>query len=524
MSPTETRFRDSAAIVLLRGAGPSLEAYWVKRSDAVGYMPGFQAFLGGKVAPEDREIEVAGAASDEDRILRACAVREAFEEAGVLLALDAPEHGAWTSAARPPAASAGSPARAATAPGAATSPAALADARRRLLAGEVTFATLAREHGWRFRADALVFAGRWTTPPFASQRFDTSFFLARLTEGDEPSIIEGELASGEWVAPGEAIERWRRGGATFAAPILYTLRALAEGEESLAERLARGPADFTTPTRRIELKWGIVLHPMKTRPLPPATHTNAYLVGEREMALIDPGSGEPAELESLFTLIESLRADSRALKLVLVTHHHPDHTGGIEAVRARYGVPVAGHAETGRHVRLERQLEDGAEIALAAGTGEWSLRALHTPGHARGHLCFLHPRTRSLFTGDHITGGGGTVIVDPPEGDMSAYVASLERLLEEPVESLFPGHGSPQGGAMRRIRWLIAHRLEREAKVLAALAREPAPLAALVERAYADTKRELWGYAERSLLAHLLKLEAEGRAARDGERWRRADG
>jgi glyoxylase-like metal-dependent hydrolase (beta-lactamase superfamily II) len=210
--------------------------------------------------------------------------------------------------------------------------------------------------------------------------------------------------------------------------------------------------------------------------------------------------------------------------MVLVTHHHPDHIGGIEAVRARYGVPVAGHAETGRHVRLERKLEDGAEIALAAGAQEWSLRALHTPGHARGHLCFLHPRTHSLFTGDHITGGGGTVIVDPPEGDMRAYVASLERLLREPVESLFPGHGSPQGGAMRRIRWLIAHRLEREAKVLAALAREPAPLAALVERAYADTKRELWGYAERSLLAHLLKLEAEGRAAREGERWRRADG
>jgi len=520
MSASDTpRFRDSAAIVLLRGTGPSLEAYWVKRSDAVGYMPGFQAFLGGKVAPEDREIEMAGAASDEERILRACAVREAFEEAGVLLALDAPEHGARTGVTRAPAA-AGSPTRAATAP---STPAALADARRRLLAGEVTFAALAREHGWRFRADALVFAGRWTTPPFASQRFDTSFFLARLPVGEEPSIIEGELASGEWVAPGEAIERWRRGDATFAAPILYTLRALAEGEEDLAERLARAPSDFGLPVRRIELKWGIVLQPMKTRPLPPATHTNAYLVGEREMALIDPGSGEPAELEALFALIESLRADGRALKMVLVTHHHPDHIGGIEAVRARYGVPVAGHPETGRNVRLDRQLEDEAEIALAADAREWNLRALHTPGHARGHLCFLHPRTRSLFTGDHITGGGGTVIVDPPEGDMLAYVTSLERLLREPVESLFPGHGSPQGGAMRRIRWLIAHRLEREAKVLAALAREPAPLAVLVERAYADTKRELWGYAERSLLAHLLKLEAEGRAAREGERWRRAD-
>ncbi|HEY2954095.1 MAG TPA: MBL fold metallo-hydrolase [Candidatus Eisenbacteria bacterium] len=487
-------FRDSAAVVLVRGEGRALEVFWVLRSEAVSYMPGFHAFLGGTVAAADREVEIAGAASEEERVLRACAVREAFEEAGVLLAL-APD----------------------SAPVAAET---LAAARRLLLAGETPFAALAREHGWRFRADGLAFAGRWTTPPFASRRFDTAFFLARAPRGQEPAVVPGELAAGEWIAPSEALERWRRGAVSFAAPILHTLRALAAGEEGLAERLARAPEETARPVRRIELKWGIVLQPMKTRPLPPATHTNAYLVGEREMALIDPGSDDPEELAALFALIESLREDGRALKLVLLTHHHPDHVAGVEAVRARYRVPVAAHAETARHLSVDRTLADGEEVALAPGVGEWSLRALHTPGHARGHLCFLHPRTRSLFTGDHIPGGTGTVIVDPPEGDMKAYVASLERLLVEPVETLFPGHGSPQGGAMRRIRWLIAHRLEREAKVVAALGREPAPLATLVERAYADTPRELWDYAERSLLAHLLKLEAEGRAAREGERWR----
>src|SRR5262245_57384431 len=243
------RFRDSAAIVLLRDSGPALQAFWVKRSDGVGYMAGFQAFLGGKVIPEDREVEMAGAESEEDRVFRVCAVREAFEEAGVLLALD-PE-------SRAPA------------------PAALADARQRLLANEAAFAALARAHGWRFRAEALTFAGRWTTPAFASMRFDTSFFLARVPDGQEPRIIEGELASGEWIAPDDALECWRRGEATFAAPILHTMRALAECDEaSLATRLASAPAESAQPVRRIELKWGIVLHPMKTRPLPPATHTN----------------------------------------------------------------------------------------------------------------------------------------------------------------------------------------------------------------------------------------------------------
>ena len=160
-------------------------------------------------------------------------------------------------------------------------------------------------------------------------------------------------------------------------------------------------------------------------------------------------------------------------------------------------------------------------VKLVGGDASWDLRALHTPGHARGHLCFLHERSRSLFTGDHIPGGRGTVIIDPPEGDMGDYVTSLERLLGLDVQTLFPGHGSPQGGARRRIEGLIEHRRAREAKVLEALTGAgPALPAALLERAYADTPRELWPYAERSLLAHLLDLERRGRAARDGERWR----
>jgi glyoxylase-like metal-dependent hydrolase (beta-lactamase superfamily II) len=281
--------------------------------------------------------------------------------------------------------------------------------------------------------------------------------------------------------------------------------------------MSRLPQLAGQPVRRIELKWGVVLQPMKTRPLPPATHTNAYLVGERDMALIDPGSAEPAEREGLFKLIETLEAEGRKLTMILATHHHGDHIAGIEAVRARYRVPVASHPGIAKLVGAGHALHDGDIVPLAGG---WDLRVLHTPGHTRTHLCFLHERTRSLFCGDHIVGGTGTVIIDPPEGDMADYVASLSRLLTLNIETLFPGHGGPRGGAERRIRWLIAHRLEREAKVLAALDREPRTIAALVERAYQDTRRDLWPYAERSLLAHLLKLEGEGRATRDGDRWR----
>ena len=484
--------RPSAAAVLLRGHGEHLETYWVLRSDAVRYMPEFRAFPGGNADPDDALIEIEGMEPGAERTARACAIREVFEETGVLLA--AADVDASTREA----------------------------ARDRLLQAHATFAGLIREHGWRFRAEALIPAGRWVSPPFAATRFETEFFLARLTHPQEPNVRPGELASGEWISPITALKRWQEGAETFAAPLLYTMIALGQGEEDLPRRMTEWPEASGKPVRRIELKWGIVLQPMKTRPLPPATHSNAYLVGDHEMALIDPGSGDAEELQRLFELTDMLASDGRKVQVVLLTHHHPDHVAGLAAVRERYRVKVGAHRETASHVPVDFTIGDGDWITLAHPHADWNLSAIHTPGHTRGHLCFYHPRTRSLFSGDHVVGGTGTVIIDPPEGDMADYLRSLERLLALGAETLFPGHGAPQGAVTRRLKHLVAHRLEREAKVLAALESHPLALDALVECAYTDTPRELWPYAERSLLAHLLKLEAEGRARREGERWRRA--
>jgi ribonuclease/clavin/mitogillin len=493
------RFRESAVIVLVRGHGASLETLWARRSDAIAVQPGFHSFPGGKVDAEDLEVELAGAGDDFERAARVCAIREAFEETGVLVGLD-PACGI---------------------PGATD----LAAARAALNAGRAGFPALAREHGWRFRADALEFAGRWTTPPFATVRFDACYYVARMPEGQTVDVHAAEFVEAEWVKPLDALGRWRRGGAVFVAPILWTLIALAEasqeGEADLAARLARGPERAGSPVRRIEVSWGIVLQPMATRPLPPATHTNAYLIGERDMVLLDPGSGDPQELVALFKLIDHLQSEGRTLKLVALTHHHADHTGGVAAVRERYHVKVAAHPDVARHVKIDVALSDGERLPLASGIRPWDLRVVHTPGHTRDHLCLLHESSGALFCGDHVA-GTGTVVIDPPEGDMRAYLDSLDRLIALEPKVLFPAHGSPQGAAVRRLRGLVAHRLEREAKVLDALRDEPRTPAELVPLAYADVKPDLWSWAERSLLAHLLKLEAEGNAARSGEAWRRA--
>lgn len=497
------KFRDSAAVVLIRGDGARLETFWVLRSDLVSVQPGFRAFIGGKVDAGDAELPMDGVPELADatpeaqlfeRAARACAIRETFEETGVLLGL------------------------AGAAPDAATLATLWEDVREE----RRRFADLVAERGWRFDASRLQPAGRWQTPPFAPVRFDTLFFVARVPAGQEPRVAPGELASGEWVRPLAALDRYRHGLETFAAPILWNLIALAEGEEHLAERLALGPQRSATPARRIEMQWGMVLHPMRTRPLPPATHTNAYLIGESEMILLDPGSGDPDELATLFTLIDSLGAERRRVALIVLTHHHSDHTAGAEACRARYGAKLVGHAKLGERIKLDLAVKDGDWLPLVPGIGDWRMQVLHTPGHTQDSISLWHPRTRTLFCGDLIPGGPGSVIIDPPDGDMGDYLRSLARVAALQPRTLFPAHGSPQGAAVRRIDKLIAHRKEREAKVLAALAGEARPAAALLEASYADTPRELWPYAERSLLAHLLLLEAEGRAAREGDAWRLA--
>ncbi len=459
-APEKKKFRESAVIVLVRGEGADLEVFWVRRSDEVAVQPGFFAFLGGKVDPGDADLPLEGLADDVTRAACACAIREAFEEAGVLVGLAAP-----------------------------CDPAALPAARAELVEGRATFAELAARHAWTFDASRLDFAGRWQTPPFAQVRFDALYFLAHVPDGQSPHVTPGELAFGEWVRPAAAIERWRTGDVTFVAPILWTLRALADPAPGLAARLASAPERARTPAPRIEMKWGVVLHPMKTRPLPPADHTNAYFIGDREVALVDPGSADAEELAKLFAVADALAADGRRVKWIVATHHHPDHVAGLEACRAH---------------------------------GPWRLVALHTPGHTRDSLSLYDPRTRALWCGDLIPGGAGTVIVDPPDGDMRDYLDSLEALLARPLDVLFPGHGTPQGAVHRRVRALIRHRLEREAKVAAALGDAPRTAAELLPAVYDDVKPELWIYAGRSLVAHLEKLEADRAAVREGGGWRRA--
>src|SRR5262249_36108995 len=237
-------------------------------------------------------------------------------------------------------------------------------------------------------------------------------------------------------------------------------------------------------------------------------------IGGPEMVVIDPGSPYEDEQQALDELILGLASKGRHVREIIITHLHPDHTGGAEHLSARLGIPIATHLMTEESfqgsLRVDRMIEDGDLITLGGEPG-WRLRAMWTPGHARGHLSFYEERTGSLITGDLVV-GFGTVVIAPPEGNMIDYLASLERLRTlSKLTALMPGHGPVLADARSKVEEYIEHRNARETQVVRALESGPSQVAEIVKAVYTDVPVAMHQLAASSVLAHLQKLEADGR-------------
>lgn len=482
--------KDAAAVILVRhNTEPTNpEIFWVKRSQRLAFLGGFYAFPGGQIDAGDATVPVRNVPDAQTAAMIAGASRELFEELGVLV-VEAGD--TLTKGQR-------------------------ASLRDDLESGRMSWSQLLAHYGLELNAEHFTFVGRWVTPPFSARRFDTWFFLVNCPEKQEPHVVPGELATGEWITARDAFQRWATSTELVVPPTLHALQTLAAGITSdLVQRFLSIPQAHGQTVRRIEFQPNYVCFPVRTPTRPPATHTNCYVIyTSDEILVFDPGSPYEDEQVALAEFIDQLCEEGRQVKAIVLTHLHPDHVGGVTALNRhlRGNVPVAAHS-------LTAEALDGIDVTITINDEELvelhgdphiRLRALHTPGHARGHLCFHDEDRGILLTGDNIV-GLGSVLIDPPEGNMRDYLASLERMRDlRGLKLMLGGHGPPMTSPYEKVDEYVTHRLDREKKILDAVNDGALSPSEIVARVYTDVSPKAHPMAERAVLAHLEKLKADG--------------
>lgn len=482
--------RDAATVALLRDGERGLEVLLTVRPPHLRFMGGATVFPGGAVSPADlddrweaasaRTRRSAGAALGEppaDALgLFVCAMREAFEEVG------------WVDGDGP-----------------------LDRLERPAARDAATFLDACLGAGVVLATDRLVPAGRWVTPSPSPVRFDARFFVATASPGWTPAPDPHEVAACRWARPPAALDDLARGAAVMAPPTIEMLQLLAphaRAGDAVAALRARGVGSGTLVSARLAPLVHVVVAPNPGVMTGPGTNT--YVVGRGDAIVVDPAVADGAFLDEVVAVAGRVRA-------IVVTHRHPDHVGGVAALAARTGAEVRAFGAAPAGGAPVRPLRDG-DVVEAGGA---RLRVHHAPGHASDHVVLSLEGTGGLFAGDNVL-GEGTAVIDPPDGDMAAYMRTLELLRSLAPRRIFPGHFRALDDGVRVVEEYIAHRRRRADAIERALADDPVALDDVVARAYADTPESLHALAQRSALAQLEALEREGRAARaPGGRWRR---
>ena len=543
--------RPAATVLLLRDTPDNggLEVLMTRRSGTASFAPGAYVFPGGGIDALDASPETHAAADrrpaqgDLHLTQAIAAIRESFEELGVLLArhTGGPRKGL------------------------------MADAHDiAAIDRHLPFAAQCQARGLRLAADSVYLLAHWTGDRDLPRRFEVPFLVARMPEGQEPVADETEQFEPVWVRPADALARHEAGQFFMIYPTIRTLQRLAKfvstqavldavaHEQPLWVSCPRAGLLGGTEARYMEDEMpfgelalvcpdGQIVHPLDwqteravpllrnvqrlTAPNPgvmTGPGTNSYLVGDPATGFIaiDPGPADAEHLDKLW------RAAGGDIRMIVCTHSHPDHSPGaaplqalcVQAGRAAppiLGLPSAPTARAASAFTPDRALQNNELLALMGKAPEGkithTLQVIHTPGHAANHVCLLLVEDGLLFSGDHIL-NGSTTVIDPPDGHMGDYLQSLDTLLAASeahrVEFILPAHGYVLGGSQAAasavITHLKAHRLAREAKVLAAMQALPdGSMEDWVQHAYDDVPPRMWPVAQRSLLAHVERIRSQ---------------
>jgi len=531
--------RQAATVVVLRRAEPGMQVLLMRRAPRPGDIhSGASVFPGGLVdaADADGAALCSGLADAQASAALGlpggglaywfAAMRECFEEAGLLFATT--QDRAHLDAAQL---------------------AAIAEERAALNRHEISMAEICRRHGIHLAADRLAYLDHWLTPPGVPKRYDTRFFVTEAPALQVATQDDHETDDQQWLTPAEGLQRRKelklapptyrilellhRLGSVDAvlaharglAQVPCTMPRLATGAKGLRpvmpDETAYAEIDRIDPEGHGQARYELVpgtavrLSPRLIRitadngSLMTGPGTNCYLVGggeRNEWAAIDPGPPSSAHVQAI------LDAAPGPVRWIFVTHTHKDHSPAAQELQRRTGAALHGMAA----LHPEWQDTDFVpDVPLRGGEvfplpGDSTLRVLHTPGHAGNHLCYLLDEERMLFTGDHVM-QGSTVVINPPDGDMGAYLRSLRELAELDLDWLAPGHGFLMPRPRQAMQQIVAHRMKREAKVLQAFA-DPGPMSvdSLLAAVYDDVPPQLHAMARRSLHAHLLKLRDDG--------------
>lgn len=490
--------KDASAVILLNEAGDRV--LWARRNPQLAFLGGWHAFPGGKLEASDALVKVKNCEDAEIEKYIVCAVREAFEEVGVLLVRNGEK---LTRGQR-------------------------ASLHDDLISGRMTFAEILRHWNLWIDAEDFFYTGFWTTPNFSPVRFKTRFFLAVCPPKQTPFAAISELENVEFIAPNDALEKWRKSEVLISPPVLLSLKTLVaeipnskfQTPNSISNTLLENSQKVDGEIRYIEFNPRVICFPLKTETLPPATHTNCFIVGRKKFVVIDAASKVETEQNALHGLIDSCVERGGLCQAIITTHQHPDHFGGETALQThlfdKFGwqIPLAAHEATAKvlagKVECQKLIEDGEVFDLEDETGaDFRLQAIHTPGHARGLLAFYDAESGFLLSGDNVI-NSSSVVIAPPDGNLKNYLQSLERLQDLPnLRFLCGSHGSAVFDAKAKIESYITHRLEREKQILQAIESGAKTVREIVETVYLDLKPELFRLAEKSVEAHLEKLREE---------------